>query len=200
MDQKLESAIEEYISRKDRTSHPEGAFDKQGRWYPSEAERCGCCDTVRSPSRAYPYSYMLHCRTVGHIANLYGVPVTDLRKAVLTRQPAQRQGGENYYKLVAIHPETGQMVSVFNGQTVYEIGATLKGAARQDHGGGYYCYRSADAATHAPFPKGSVGARWEKRLIRVRAEGSYCVYDAGKLAFSKITPLEIVQMTEEAHA
>lgn len=59
-----------YESRRDRLSHPEGHFDKVRRWEPSPFECCDCC-TVRSPSRAYPYSLLVHCRTLKHVRNLY---------------------------------------------------------------------------------------------------------------------------------
>ena len=53
-----------YASRKDRTSHPEGKFDSKQRWYPSEIEDAdGDGSSTRSPSAAWPYSYMLRCRT-----------------------------------------------------------------------------------------------------------------------------------------
>jgi hypothetical protein len=62
---------EVYKSRQDRQTHPDGKFDKQGRWYPSEAEWVDeCCRGIRSPSRAWPYSYMVHCRTKKHVENL----------------------------------------------------------------------------------------------------------------------------------
>lgn len=77
-------AAQEYLSRRDRITNPDGNFDKAGRWYPSESEHCDCCKAIRGPSRAYPYSYMVHCRTAQHVANLYGVDAKELRKA--TRQ------------------------------------------------------------------------------------------------------------------
>jgi hypothetical protein len=67
MKERIESMFQ---SRKARQEDPAGTFDKGGRWYPSETERCDCCDRVRSPSRAYPYSYLLHCRTRTHITTL----------------------------------------------------------------------------------------------------------------------------------
>jgi hypothetical protein len=56
-----------FRSRQDRSVNPEGEFDKQGRWYPSEREDAGGDgSSVRGPSRAFPYSYMLRCRTRQH--------------------------------------------------------------------------------------------------------------------------------------
>jgi hypothetical protein len=60
-----------YAARKDRSVHPEGEFDKHGRWYPSAREDAdGDGSSTRSPSAAWPYSYMLHCRTRKHCAVL----------------------------------------------------------------------------------------------------------------------------------
>ena len=56
-----------YSARKSRTTNPEGRFDSAGRWYPSDREDLeGDGSSVRSPSRAWPYSYMLRCRTRQH--------------------------------------------------------------------------------------------------------------------------------------
>lgn len=60
-----------YVSRADRATHPSGNFDKAGRWYPDNYEVASCCGHVRSPSRAHPYSYMVHCRTRKHLNTWY---------------------------------------------------------------------------------------------------------------------------------
>lgn len=72
----------EYIDRKNRDVHPSGDFDNAGRWEPNGEEWCECCSYIRSPSRSYPFSLIVHCRTVGHIAQLYKVDKSDLRKKV----------------------------------------------------------------------------------------------------------------------
>lgn len=59
-----------YDLRQSRAEHPDGKFDKAGRWYPSDEESCECCRSVRNPTRSWPYSLMLHCRTRKHITNL----------------------------------------------------------------------------------------------------------------------------------
>lgn len=74
-------AAEEYIARKTRKSHPDGDFDNGMRWYPSKDERCECCDYIREPSRTWPYSLLLHCRTIGHVAELFGVDEKAVRRA-----------------------------------------------------------------------------------------------------------------------
>ena len=71
-----------FINRKSRRTHPAGTFDNANRWYPTNEEECDCCATIRSPSRAYPYSLMVHCRTAKHIANLNDISLIDLKKEI----------------------------------------------------------------------------------------------------------------------
>lgn len=60
-----------YTARRDRLTNPQGSFDKQGRWYPSAAENADSyTDGLRSPSRAWPYSYLTGARTRKHVAAL----------------------------------------------------------------------------------------------------------------------------------
>lgn len=59
-----------YEARRDRQVNPEGHFDGAGRWYPTDREDAGVSRTLRSPSRAWPYSYMVGCRTRKHVAVL----------------------------------------------------------------------------------------------------------------------------------
>jgi hypothetical protein len=78
------AAAECYRRRQSRREHPDGTFDKRGRWYPADCEEQPCCAFIRSPSARWPYSYMTHCRTVGHVAALHGIPVGDLRRYLRT--------------------------------------------------------------------------------------------------------------------
>lgn len=58
-----------YVARRDRKAHPRGRADNGGRWYPdTDAE--GGEPPCRTPSRAYPWSYMLGCRTRAWCAQL----------------------------------------------------------------------------------------------------------------------------------
>lgn len=59
-----------YEALRDRVINPDGTFDNGGRWYPSAAEDCGVSSTVRSPSKAWPFSYMTACRTLKHVKAL----------------------------------------------------------------------------------------------------------------------------------
>jgi hypothetical protein len=81
-DETVLQAAYEYICRQERRTHPAGKFDRGGRWYPSETEEQHCCKVIRNPSRAWPYTLMTHCRSVAHIASLYGVDPKVLRRAI----------------------------------------------------------------------------------------------------------------------
>ena len=76
----LEKARKEYRDLQDRVTHPNGSFDKQGRWYPDE--KFDCCANIRYPSKRYPYSFLTHCRTAEHIGYKYGVE----RKEIIRRE------------------------------------------------------------------------------------------------------------------
>jgi len=97
MDDKLDEALIEYLQRQDRVSHPQGEFDNGGRWYPSDEERQECCYSIRSPSRNWPYSLLLHCRTLRHVARLYGVDEEELRRLarVYTDDPLKKVENSN---------------------------------------------------------------------------------------------------------
>jgi len=74
-------AADVFINRKTRKKHPDGSFENTNRrWHPSETESCECCNSIREPSRRFPFSLMTHCRSVGHIAKLYEVDAGAVRK------------------------------------------------------------------------------------------------------------------------
>ena len=185
----LEQAARTFIARRDRTAHPAGKFDNAGRWYPSEAETCDCCSSVRSPSRAHPFSYMVHCRTLKHVANLYGVNESELRKEVRRLDPPAkpcREGGDRYYKAVK-RTADGRLVSIHDGRTEYRIGEEMQESARQNHGGGFYAYATLHEAESFARTAGVDDAV----ILRVEGSGQYCRYQS-KLAFSRMVPIEIV--------
>jgi hypothetical protein len=64
-------ALSRYERRQLRDEHPEGAFDRAERWYPTAREDGGhISGCIRPPSRARPYSYMLACRSLSHCEDL----------------------------------------------------------------------------------------------------------------------------------
>jgi hypothetical protein len=185
----LEAAYRTWRERQDRTAHPAGRKDRSGRWYPADDEYRPCCAQVRSPSRAYPWSLMTHCRSIPHVAALCGVPAAALRAYAQSFQPpAAREGGDSYYKAVAV--VDGRFLSIYDGTTEYRIGETVAQRPRQGHRGGIYVYPSLEAAAHASVPADSALADAPRAILRVRAEGIYCRYD-NKLAFGRVTPLEV---------
>jgi hypothetical protein len=58
-----------YEMAKNREIHPCGAFDKAKRWQPCDVLE-GYMGSVRTPSRSYPFSYMIHCRTKKYITTM----------------------------------------------------------------------------------------------------------------------------------
>lgn len=182
-----EEAYQLYRDRQDRKVHPDGSFDKQGRWYPSEEETQACCRGLSQPSKRWRYTLMMHCRTLTHVANLTGVPVSALRRL---DSPPRREGGEDYYKAVAL--VDGRMYSIYDGKTEYVLGQEMRQQSQQQHGGGYYVYGSILDAIHARVPAASKLADTKRVIIQCRVGGSYCCYDNGKWAFSRLTPLRIV--------
>jgi len=79
----LLAAARQYIRRQNRDEHPDGSFDRAMRWYPAGlTERCECCESVRSPSRAHPYSLLVHCRSGKHISQMHDVSEKELMQCV----------------------------------------------------------------------------------------------------------------------
>ena len=64
-------AVARYLLRKYRYEHPTGGFDNAGRWYPCKSEGL-LTQYHRTPSRQWPYSYLLACRSMEHCAQLEG--------------------------------------------------------------------------------------------------------------------------------
>ena len=197
----LRAALAAYEALQSRAIHPDGTFDKSGRWYPSGEEIQPCCAGVRAPSRSYPYSYLTHARTAGHVASRHGVSERDLRRAYRAAHPAHREGGDHYYKAVAVTPEGFR--SIFDGETVYEMNTPVMQRPRQGHAGGIYVYASMEAARNAAVPRNSALFDAPRAVIQVRAEGAYVAYPCDcwdcryspehpvKFAFGRVTPLAV---------
>lgn len=184
-------AVDEFLVRQSRRRHPDGTFDSAQRWYPSAGERCGCCEGIRSPSRAHPYSYMVHCRTAAHVAQLYGIPVEIIRYVVREMRGPRATTPETRYKIVARVAD--KLVSLHDGATEYVIGREMYQPARSDHGGGYYSSASPDEArSHGDQVQAheSVAAA-ERVLIECQVRGGRRRYE-DKLATSRLLPVAIV--------
>lgn len=98
--------------RQDREEHPEGEFDKGGRWYPKGKDAEVFDYNRRSPSRAWPYSYMLHARTAEHVAKLFGVTATEVRKAgnAIKKLKAQGLGATDILNTLTTTPALAKAV------------------------------------------------------------------------------------------
>ncbi len=81
-DSEARQAALTYVKRRERSEHPAGHFDRKRRWYPAEGETRECRRSIRRPSAAYPFSLMLHCRTIVHVATLFRVTVRELKEKI----------------------------------------------------------------------------------------------------------------------
>jgi len=61
-----ESINKVYTMLKDREINPRGKFDDKGRWYAENSDLL----SVRSPSKAWPYSQMKACRTRKYVESV----------------------------------------------------------------------------------------------------------------------------------
>lgn len=67
-----------YARRRARLEHPAGSFDRAGRFDLAEPTH----KHVRTPSRRFPYSEMVHGRTLGHCAFPHGADESGARAVV----------------------------------------------------------------------------------------------------------------------
>lgn len=74
-------AAQEYLLRRNRHSHPEGEFDSAKRWYPDESEKLET-SLYRSPSRAWPFTYMKACRSQKHCIALFNADSKLVNKVI----------------------------------------------------------------------------------------------------------------------
>lgn len=72
----IRQAAQRFYDLKTRAIHPEGSFDKAGRFF---LDTTYSCCAVRSPSRSYPYSQMVHGRTAEHVAHETGIDAALIR-------------------------------------------------------------------------------------------------------------------------
>ena len=80
----LADAAAAYIALRDRTTNPDGSFDRGGRF--TLDSYFECCAGIRNPSRAYPYPEMAHARTIKHVAEARGVDAKELRHEVKAQE------------------------------------------------------------------------------------------------------------------
>ena len=79
----LAEAVAGLHKRDSREAKPDGYW-QDGVWFPSPTERQPCCDRVQPPIGTRSGSKLRlydHCRSLEHVANLYGVSPIELRRA-----------------------------------------------------------------------------------------------------------------------
>ena len=89
---KAASALRRYQRRQARLEHPQGKFDKGGRWYP-EGKDEEVMGAVRSPSRSFPNSYNLACRSLAHCERLEDA---DHQVVLLIKRELKKAGIEDF--------------------------------------------------------------------------------------------------------
>ena len=62
-------AVATALALKRRNVNPDGKSDNAGRFYLQTS--CPHCATIRSPSRAFPYSALVHGRTYKHVYHVF---------------------------------------------------------------------------------------------------------------------------------
>lgn len=92
MDNPTIEAVKEFLLRRFRVTYPKGYMIH--RWDPHDEERRDCCNHVREPSRAYPWSLYNHCKTLKHICNLFPGAV-ESQARIMIRTPVL---------LIGLHP------------------------------------------------------------------------------------------------
>ena len=115
---KILEAAQEYLARKARKKHPVGWFDSHRRWYPSIIEHQNCCSDIRGPSAKYPYSYITHCRTAQHVANLYGVEERHLKEAVYVWTRYDAEIAKKILAVVIMSERSGEPLSTARIKTI----------------------------------------------------------------------------------
>lgn len=89
---KAAAALQRYERRQARLEHPEGKFDKGGRWYPEGRDE-EVMGAVRSPSRSFPHSYNLACRSLAHCERYEGA---DHQVVLMLKRELNKAGIDDY--------------------------------------------------------------------------------------------------------
>ena len=117
------AALLRHDRRQRRLEHPEGTFDRAGRWYPSQAEDHGVSARVRSPSAAFPRSYMAACRTIAHCEAIEGASHDAV--LLLRRWLTRLELGADRAEALRAHRQALQLAEALEQQTGTQ-GAAMK--------------------------------------------------------------------------
>jgi hypothetical protein len=106
---RLQQAVRVALAREVRTESPDGEWE-DGLWLPSPQERRPCCEGV-VPSPANRQALESHCRTQRHVAQLFDVPLAELKSAIRRsrseegRRPGAPREGAALTELVRVSGE-----------------------------------------------------------------------------------------------
>jgi hypothetical protein len=99
---------------------------------------------------------------------------------------------EESFKAVAI--VQGEYRSIFDSNTVYNLGRAMVERAEENHGGGYYVYATASEAAAADVPNNSDNLSAPRVILRCECSGRRIQYGSGKMAYTRIKPVEVVSL------
>jgi hypothetical protein len=114
---RLQQAARVALAREARTASPDGEWS-DGVWLPSAQERRPCCEGI-APSPANRQALESHCRTQRHVAQLFEVPLEELKREV-----RRARGGPG-----------GRAAEVRDGSALLElvrVSAEARGQARRE--------------------------------------------------------------------
>lgn len=117
---RLAEAARVAMAREERSESPRGEW-RDRLWFPVADERRECCEEIE-PTPTNRQALEHHCRTQGHIARLFGIPLIDLRRAVKKARGGHTPGSA---------PARGQTPYEPNEGTREESIRELHGEARQ---------------------------------------------------------------------
>ena len=81
----LQAAVLEYLGRQNRTIQPSGYLDNKGHWTVPPEDRLSCCQGIQES-----LLYNVHARSLKHVAAMFGISPSTLRRAVKERKSAHK--------------------------------------------------------------------------------------------------------------
>jgi len=97
------------------------------------------------------------------------------------------------WKVVRV--EDGRMVSVYDGETEYKLGKTMRQAVQPSHGGGYYSYTLPPERLEEDFRAGDVVGDLPPgryAVLEVEIWGRTIKYGSNKIASTYLRPVKVV--------
>jgi len=123
---RLQEAARVAIAREDRAESPRGEW-RDRLWYPAADERQACCANI-TPTEVNRQALESHCRTRAHVAQLFDVPLLELRRAVKRAREAGDQPSRQGQRFRLLSSPGGP------AETLYEVSRGVHGAALRELG------------------------------------------------------------------